>query len=124
MTKANAVASSEKLAETIIEGAIEKKGQELTLLDLRQLDNAISDFFVICHGSSNRQVDAIADSVIEQVQQQLGEKPINIEGKSQAEWILIDYVNVVVHIFQPEQRAHYAIEELWADAQIQHVTEK
>ena len=117
MTKVNQPQSSEKLADTIIEGAMEKKGQDLALLDLRKLDNAISDFFVVCHGNSNRQVDAIADSVIEQVQEKLGEKPINIEGKSQAEWILIDYVNVVVHIFQPEQRAHYAIEELWADAE-------
>ncbi|GAB5538592.1 MAG: ribosome silencing factor [Salibacteraceae bacterium] len=118
MGKTQKASASEKLAEIIVEGIQDKKGSKIQVLDLRNIANAISDFFIICHGSSNRQVDSIADSVHDMVREQVGEKPINTEGKTQAEWILMDYVNVVVHIFQEEQRDHYALDELWADAKI------
>jgi ribosome-associated protein len=113
----------EKLAELIIEGIQEKKGKQIQLLDLRDINNAVCDFFIICHGNSNRQVDSIADSVLEIVREKKGEKPLNMEGKSQAEWILLDYINVVVHVFQEELREHYALDELWADAKIELINE-
>lgn len=90
-------------------------------MDLRDIGNAISDFFVICHGTSNRQVDAIADSVLDEVKKLTGERPVNTEGKQNAEWVLIDFVDVVVHVFQEKFREHYALEELWADASIEQI---
>ncbi len=123
MAKAHKASDSEKLAELIIEGIQEKKGKQIQLLDLRDINNAVCDFFIICHGNSNRQVDSIADSVLEIVREKKGEKPLNMEGKSQAEWILLDYINVVVHVFQEELREHYALDELWADAKIEFINE-
>ncbi|GAB4380944.1 MAG: ribosome silencing factor [Salibacteraceae bacterium] len=110
--------NSEKLADLVVHGMREKKAEEITLLDLRDIDQAISDFFVICHAQSGRQVDAIADSVLETVKKNTGENPLNTEGKQNAEWILIDFVDVVVHVFQEKWRKHYALEELWADAKV------
>lgn len=112
---------SEKLAGIIIKGIQEKKGQSIIKMDLRDIGSAISDFFVICHGTSNRQVDAIADSVLDEVKKLTGERPINTEGKQNAEWVLIDFVDVVVHVFQEKFREHYALEELWADASIEQI---
>ncbi|MEZ4721240.1 MAG: ribosome silencing factor [Flavobacteriales bacterium] len=123
MAKGKAAADSEKLAEIVVKGIQEKKGHSIKLLDLRNVGNAISDFFIICHGTSNRQVDSIADSVIEEVQKATGEKPFNTEGKRQAEWVLLDYVNVVVHVFQEQFREHFGLEELWADAEIKPIEE-
>lgn len=123
MAKAHKASDSEKLAELIIEGIQEKKGKQIQLLDLRDINNAVCDFFIICHGNSNRQVDSLADSVLEIVREKKGEKPLNMEGKSQAEWILLDYINVVVHVFQEELREHYALDELWADAKIELINE-
>lgn len=124
MAKRKTSAASEKLTGIIIKGIQEKKGRSIKLLDLRNVGNSVSDFFVICHGTSGRQVDSIADSVVEQVQKTIGEKPFNTEGKRQAEWILLDYVNVVVHVFQEPFREHYAIEDLWADAKVETVEDK
>jgi len=112
---------SEKLAGIIIKGIQEKKGQSIIKMDLRDIGNAISDFFVICHATSNRQVDAIADSVMDEVKKLTGEKPVNTEGKQNAEWVLIDFVDVVVHVFQEKFRERYALEELWADAPIEQI---
>lgn len=113
--------NSEKLAGIIIKGIQEKKGQSIIKMDLRDIGNSISDFFVICHGTSNRQVDAIADSVLDEVKKNTGERPVNTEGKKNAEWVLIDFVDVVVHVFQEKVREHYALEELWADASIEQI---
>jgi ribosome-associated protein len=123
MAKKQASVNSEKLAEIIISGIQDKKGHQIKIMDLRKVQNSISDFFIVCHGTSNRQVDSIADSIVEQVQKISGEKPFNLEGKSLADWILLDYVNVVVHVFQEEIRSHYALEDLWADAIITEVKE-
>ena len=113
--------SSEKLAETIIFGILEKKGMEITKIDFSEMSNSISKYFIICHGSSTSQVDAIADSVVEQAFKQLGEKPSFTEGKENKEWILVDFVDVVVHIFQEPTRRFYNIEGLWADAKIETI---
>jgi ribosome-associated protein len=121
MVKKKTAANSEKLAEIIIQGIQDKKGQVIKLIDLRKVNNAISDFFIVCHASSNRQVDSIADSVFEFVQNNTGEKPFNVEGKRQSEWVLLDYVDVVVHVFQEKLRDHYALEDLWADAHITQI---
>lgn len=113
--------SSEKLAETVIFGILEKKGMEITKIDFSEMSNSISKYFIICHGSSTSQVDAIADSVAEQAFKQLGEKPAYTEGKENKEWILIDFVDVVVHVFQEPTRRFYNIEGLWADAKIETI---
>lgn len=106
----------EKLIETIV-GAIEdKKGKNIVSLDLSGFDGAICSAFVVCNADSTTQVAAIADGIEEKVQQELGEKVWRVEGQQSAVWIAMDYVDVVVHIFQTELREFYRLEELWADA--------
>ncbi len=104
------------LAETIAEGMQELKAHDIVILDMRQVPNAMADFFVICHGSSNTQVQAIARSVEKHTTQKLNDNPWHIEGMSNATWILLDYVNVVAHVFEKDTRNFYGLEELWADA--------
>jgi len=108
--------SSEELAEQIVAGAQERKGKDIILLDLRKINNAVTDFFVICHGDSNTHVTAIAESIEEEVRKHINDKPWHTEGQENAEWILLDYVNVVAHVFQKDIREFYSLEELWADA--------
>ena len=112
---------AEILTDSVIEGMQEKKGQEIVTIDIRNFKSAIADFFVICHADSRPQVEAIADSVEEFVYKNSGELPAHKEGKENAEWILLDYVNVVVHIFRKEKREFFGIERLWADARIRTV---
>jgi ribosome-associated protein len=111
---------AEALAEIAVYGMQEKKGMEIVTMDLRKLKSSFADFFVICHGTSDRQVEALADSVEEEIRKATGEKPLHREGGELAEWVLLDYVNVVVHIFQQEKRSFYGIEELWGDALIKN----
>lgn len=106
------------LAETAIKGVFEKKAENVVLLNLQKIPHAVADYFVICTGNSERQVDAISDSVEEEVKKETGEKPWHTEGRENAEWILLDYVNVVVHVFKPETREFYDLEGLWADAEV------
>lgn len=106
----------ENLKNIIVAAILDKKGKELTILNLNKLDQSIADYFVICHGDSNTQVDAITDSVDRQARIELQEHPLHIEGKENAQWILMDYGSVVVHIFQKEYREFYNLEGLWADA--------
>lgn len=108
--------NSAKLIEAIVEGMQEKKGKDIVVLDMRDLKNAIADYFVICHADNIRQVNALADSVEEFANVMANEKPWHTEGTNNANWVLIDYVNVVVHIFNKESRDFYQIENLWADA--------
>lgn len=115
--------TSEQLTNHVIEGIQNRKGLEITKLDMRSLDNSITDFFVICHGTSDRQVEAIAESVEDEVRKQTGEKPVHREGYSNAEWILLDFVDVIVHVFKRETRELYALEDLWADAAIEEIAE-
>ncbi len=107
--------TSEQLLKSVVEGIQEKKGKNITLLDLREIENTITDYFVICEGDSNVHVEAVADSVEEEVQKRAREKPLRVEGRRNAEWILIDYMDVVVHVFQKRVRAFYNLETLWAD---------
>ena len=109
------------LADAVIKGIQEKKGNQIVLVDLRDIQNAVCDFFVICHGDSDRQVGAIASSVEDETLKLVGDKPWHKEGKDNAEWILLDYVNVVVHIFHREAREFYDLESLWADAKIKEI---
>jgi len=117
--KIKSVSTSKILAETIVKGMQEVKGSEIKLLDLSNVSGAVCSYFVICHGDSNTQVEAIARAVERQTQKDLGEKPWHIEGKENAEWILLDYVDVVVHVFYREAREFYNIEGLWADAPVE-----
>lgn len=100
-----------------VHGMQEKKAQDIVTLDLRKLKGAFADMMVICHGNSDRQVEAIADGVEEEIRLATGEKPLHREGGEKAEWVLLDYVNVVVHVFLEEKRRFYGIEDLWGDAE-------
>ena len=103
------------LIDKIVIGISDVKGQDIEMIDLRKIENRICDFYVICSGSSNTHVSAILESVKKKVSKSLKEKPSHTEGEENAEWVLIDYINVVVHIFQKQVRDFYRIEELWGD---------
>ncbi|MCB0805313.1 MAG: ribosome silencing factor [Bacteroidales bacterium] len=115
---------SEKLTTVIVEGILRKKGQQVLSLNLTKLPNAVSDYFIVCHGNTKIQVEAIADSVLDETIKELGAKPWHKEGFENAEWILLDYVDVVVHIFTEEARWFYNLEKLWADAQLKKYQDK
>ncbi len=110
-----------ELVETIIEGIQEKKGKNISSIRLKGIPGAICDYFVICEGNTPTQVSALANSVEEMVQKKTTEKPIRIHGQQQAEWIAIDYGNVIVHIFLPELRTFYNIDNLWDDAKSERI---
>ncbi len=112
------------LLKSIVEGIFEKKGHNVLRIDLRKLENRITDYFVICHGTSTTQVGSLCDSVEETVRKEAGEKPLHVEGLENCYWVLVDYGNVVVHIFLEEQRNFYSLESLWADAEIEELKEK
>ncbi|MFA8434456.1 MAG: ribosome silencing factor [Marinifilaceae bacterium] len=115
--------TSEELVAAVIEGLQEKKGIEIVKIDLKKIDNTVCKYFVVCNGSSNTHVSSLADSVEEYVRENLREKVWHKEGYQNAQWILLDYADVVVHIFQKEYRDFYQIENLWADAKITAVQE-
>ena len=121
MTKIKKQLKSDELTDIIIKGIQEKKGQNIVKLELKGLSGAVTDYFVVCEANSSTQIGAIKDSIEEEVRKACGEKPWHVEGTSNLEWVLIDYVNVVAHIFQPEQREFYDIEGLWADAKIKTI---
>ena len=106
------------LIEKIVKGISDVKGQDIEMIDLRKIENRICDFYIICSGNSNTHVSAILESVKKKVSKTLKEKPSHTEGEENAEWILLDYINVVVHIFQKPVRDFYRIEELWGDCKI------
>jgi ribosome-associated protein len=106
------------LVESVVKGIFEKKGQNVLKVDLRKLENRITDYFIICHGTSKTQVDSISYSVEDIVRKEAGEKPLHVEGLQNCFWVLIDYGDVIVHIFQEESRNFYSLESLWADAHI------
>ncbi len=118
MAKKNQVEADRFLADVIVKGMEEKKGKDIVVMDLRDIKGAVTNFFVICHGDSDRQVEAIAKSIEEEVYKALQEDPWSKEGFENAEWILLDYINVVAHVFQEEKRQFFGIEELWGDARI------
>lgn len=108
--------NSDALIAEILKGIEEVKGNNIQLLDLREIENTVCDYFIICSGNSNTQVNAIVSSVQKIVSKSLKDKPWHVEGTENAEWILMDYVNVVVHVFQKHIREFYDIEGLWGDA--------
>jgi len=105
-----------KIFKSIIKAIQQKKGENIISLDLRKIPEAVSDFFVICQATSNTQVKAIADSIEDNVRKICGEMPYKHEGYQSLQWVLIDYVNIVVHIMQPDVRKFYKLEEMWSDA--------
>ena len=115
---------TEDLLSNIIKGIFEKKGLNVLEIDLRKLETRITDYFVICHASSTTQVSAICDSVEDTVRIGTGEKPIHIEGLDNCFWALLDYGNVIVHIFLEEYRNFYSLESLWGDAVISSIEDK
>jgi len=108
--------NADQLITTIISGIEDVKGKEITILDLRDIENTVCDYFIICEGTSNTQVNAIVNSVQKKVSKELRDYPWHVEGGDNAEWVLMDYVNVVVHVFQKHIRQFYDIESLWGDA--------
>lgn len=121
MSKKTTPEDTAALADIIIQGIQEKKGHDIVLVDLREIHNAVCDYFVICHGDSTTQVNAIADAIEEETIKHLQEKPWHREGMENAEWVLLDYVSVVAHVFHRDAREFYSLEKLWADAKIEAI---
>ncbi|UPL48307.1 ribosome silencing factor [Hymenobacter sublimis] len=115
---------SDKLADVVVRGMQEKKAADIVVLNLKDLKNAVADYFIICSASSDTQIDAIARSVEEEVEKLTGQNPWQTEGRMNREWVLLDYVDVVVHVFLRDRRQFYGLEELWGDAQITYVEEE
>jgi len=107
---------NDHLLSLIIQGIEEVKGKDIEILDLREIENTVCDYFVLCNGNSSTQVNALEGSILKTVSRGMKEKPWHIESTSNSKWVLLDYVSVVVHIFQPETRNFYDIEGLWGDA--------
>lgn len=110
--------NNDVLLANIIKGIEEVKGSNIDILDLREIDNSACDYFIICDGTSNTQVNAIVSSIQKTVSKEIKDKPWHVEGSENAEWVLMDYVNIVVHVFQKHIREYYNIESLWGDAKI------
>lgn len=113
----NKTADSQKLIDAICEGLLDKKAEDIRILDVHKL-TTLADSFVICHATTDVQIKAIADGVVKETREQLGEKPWKEEGRDSRRWVILDYVNVVVHIFKKELREYYALEKMWNDAEI------
>ncbi len=123
MTEKRETVTAKQLNKYIVKGIQEKKGTDIVILDLGGTGSSIADFFVICTGSSDTQMDAILESVEKEVQKATGETPWHREGIQNKEWMLLDYVDVVVHIFRKDIRSFYSLETLWGDAVVQYVEE-
>lgn len=118
-----AEASIEEITDVVVDAMQSKKAKDIVSLDLRDLNTRPVEMFLICHGDNDRQVEAIARAVEEAMEIKLGERPWHREGFENKEWILLDYVNVVVHVFLEEKREFYALEELWGDAEFERFQE-
>ncbi|WP_201979820.1 ribosome silencing factor [Hymenobacter rubidus] len=112
---------SDTLADLVIRGMQDKKASDIVVLNLKQLKNAVADYFIICSANSDTQLDAVARSVEEEIEKVTGESPWQTEGRTNREWVLLDYVDVVVHVFLRDRRKFYALEELWGDADISYI---
>ena len=118
MVKSKVINESAFISELVIHGIQEKKGNEIVRLDLRNIHSSVADCFVICHAESSTQVKAIASSIEQEVYKSSNQLPVRIEGLEYGEWVLLDYVDVVVHVFKTDKRQFYGIEELWGDAEM------
>ncbi|MDA3881234.1 MAG: ribosome silencing factor [Prolixibacteraceae bacterium] len=112
------------IIDAIVEGVRRKKGQEIIDLDLTKIDYSECNHFIVCHGSSNTQAEAIAHSIEETVKELTGQSALHTDGYRNAQWILLDYIDIMVHVFQESWRTHYDLESLWADAQIKKYNSK
>lgn len=121
MSSNNNLALSEKLSQVVVKGMQEKKASNITVMDLTNVKNSVADYFVICTGTSDTQLDAIYESINEEVYKVFKESPWHSEGRENKEWILLDYINVVAHVFQKEKRTFFSLETLWGDAQITNI---
>lgn len=121
MKETKAEANSDILAELVVKGMQEKKASDIVVLNLKSLKNAVSDYFVIASASSDTQLDAIASSIEEEIYKATRQNPWQSEGRTNKEWVLLDYVDVVAHVFLKDKREFYALEELWGDAGIKRV---
>ncbi|WP_121245415.1 ribosome silencing factor [Mucilaginibacter phyllosphaerae] len=118
MVKSKVINESAYISELAIHGMQEKKGNDLVRLDLRNVNSSVADYFVICHADSATQVKAIANSVEEEIYKAIQQDPWRKEGLEYGEWILLDYIDVVIHIFRTDKREFYGVEDLWGDAEI------
>ena len=121
--KVTTVAQTTSLLDAIVQGMQDKKGKNITVINLGGLEQRVADYFVICDADSGTHVSAIADSLEESAMKKTGEKPYHSEGYQNAEWILVDYVNIVAHVFMRETREFYNIEALWADGEITNIAD-
>lgn len=112
------IVNSDLLITEIIKGIEDVKGENISILDLRDIENTVCDYFIVCDGNSNTQVNAISGAIQKKVSKELKDKPWHVEGENNAEWVLLDYVNIVVHVFQRHIREFYNLEGLWGDAKI------
>lgn len=119
MTNKKGQATAENLVDLITDAIRDKKGEDITIMNLKGLDGAVTDYFILCEGNSSPHINSIKDSIEKMLREKVGEKPWHIEGTSNMEWVLLDYVNVVVHIFKKEKREFYNLEGLWADAEFE-----
>lgn len=117
------ITDTQKLIDVIGEGLLDKQAEDITVLDVQQL-TTLTDCFVVCHAATDVQIKAIANSVIQTTKEQLGEKPWQKEGLDSRRWVILDYVNVVVHIFKKDLREHYALERIWNDANISKIEDQ
>lgn len=113
--------TTKQLVEVITQGIQEKKGKDIVVVDMQGIDGAICNYFVICSGNSPTQVAAIMDSVEDTARDKAGEKPVRVVGEQQAQWIAMDYIDVMVHIFLPDAREFYNIDRLWEDAGVVNI---
>jgi len=115
--------SSQELSQLVVKGMQERKATNIVVMDLRKVKNAFTDFFVVCSGNSDTQIDAISESVDKEVWEATRNNPRSMEGKANREWILVDYYDVVVHVFKKDRREFYKLEELWGDADFTYIND-
>jgi ribosome-associated protein len=120
MVKNKIALQSTHLSDVVVHGIQEKKGNEIVRLDLKNIHSSVADYFVVCHAESSTQVKAIANSVEEEVFKATGQEPTRKEGLQHAEWIILDYIDVIVHVFKTDKRAYYGLEDLWGDAEFKY----
>ena len=116
--KKETLISKDLLVQNVVKGMQEKKAEGITVLNLENINSSVADFFVICSATNDRQVAAISDSIEDEVHKAIKEWPWHVEGKENKEWILLDYINVVAHVFNKDKKDFYGLEELWGDAEI------
>jgi ribosome-associated protein len=121
MAKKKIVQDAEKLCKAVVKGMQEKKAVDIVVIDMRKLRSAVADFFVVCSGNSDKQLEAISDSIDDEVKKAMKENPWRTEGKNNKEWMLLDYITVVAHVFKKDRREFYALEKLWGDAEITEI---